>query len=118
MVLVNDPLEAVVQPFDAAVDALTAGIPVALAEDGTVFRLKLVGSHVLCVGATGAGKGSVLSAIIAGLVPFVLGGLVNIWAVDPKGGMELAPCRGSFDQVRARQLQSRRRLRGLLGAAA
>jgi len=51
---------------------------------------------VLCVGATGAGKGSVLSAIIAGLVPFVLGGLVNIWAVDPKGGMELAPCRRFF----------------------
>ena len=43
-----------------------------------MFRLKLVGSHVLCVGATGSGKGSVLSAIIAGLVPFVLGGLVNI----------------------------------------
>ena len=61
-----------------------------------MFRLKLVGSHALCVGATGAGKGSVLSAIIAGLVPFVLGGLVNIWAVDPKGGMELAPCRRFF----------------------
>ena len=94
--LINDPLETVVRPFDAAQDALTAGIPVALAEDGIVFRLKLVGSHVLCVGATGAGKGSVLSAIIAGLVPFVLGGLVNIWAVDPKGGMELAPCRRFF----------------------
>ena len=45
--LINDPLETVVRPFDAAEDALTAGIPVALAEDGTVFRLKLVGSHVL-----------------------------------------------------------------------
>ena len=94
--LINDPLEAVVRPFDVAEDALTAGIPVALCEDGTVFRLKLVGSHVLCVGATGSGKGSVLSAIIAGLVPFILGGLVNIWAVDPKGGMELAPCRRWF----------------------
>jgi hypothetical protein len=61
--LIDDPLETVVRPFDADPDALTAGIPVAMAEDGVVFRLKLVGSHVLCVGATGAGKGSVLSAI-------------------------------------------------------
>jgi S-DNA-T family DNA segregation ATPase FtsK/SpoIIIE len=57
--LINDPLEAVVQPLDASTDALTAGIPVALCEDGTVFRLKLVGSHTLCVGATESGKGSV-----------------------------------------------------------
>ena len=28
--LINDPLETVVRPFDAAEDALTAGIPVAL----------------------------------------------------------------------------------------
>lgn len=39
--------------------ALTAGLPLALAEDGSNWRLQLIGSHVLVVGATGAGKRSV-----------------------------------------------------------
>ena len=42
------------------------GIPVALAEDGTTYRLQLVGNHVLIVGATGADKASVIWSIIAG----------------------------------------------------
>ena len=95
--LVDDPLEAIVTPFDPAVDALIAGIPVALAEDGTVYRLRLYVS-VLIVGATGAGKGSVLWSIITGLIPFIRAGLVRVWAVDPKGGMELAPGRHLFDR--------------------
>lgn len=53
--LVRDPLTALVAPFESAQDALTLGIPVAVAEDGTVWRLNLVGNHVLIVGATGAG---------------------------------------------------------------
>ena len=42
-----------------------------------------------------------LSAIIAGLVPHIAAGLVNIWAVDPKGGMELAPWRRFFTRTQA-----------------
>lgn len=83
--LTDDPLEATVAPFEPDPDALTKGIPVALCEDGAVFRLRLVGSHLLVVGATGAGKGSVIAAIIAGLVPFIASGVVRIWAVDPEG---------------------------------
>jgi S-DNA-T family DNA segregation ATPase FtsK/SpoIIIE len=45
---------------------------------------------VLTVGVTGAGKESVIWAIIAGLVPFIRAGLVNLWVIDPKGGIELA----------------------------
>jgi S-DNA-T family DNA segregation ATPase FtsK/SpoIIIE len=40
----------------------------------------------------------VLWAIICGLLPFVRSGLVKIWAVDPKGGMELAAGRRWFDR--------------------
>lgn len=83
--LTDDPLEATVAPFEPDPDALTKGIPIALCEDGAVFRLRLVGSHLLVVGATGAGKGSVIAAIIAGLVPFIASGVVRIWAVDPEG---------------------------------
>src|SRR3712207_7055570 len=53
---------------------LVDGIPVAVAEDGTVWRLKIVGSHVLLVGRTGAGKSAVLWAIILGLAPLVRSG--------------------------------------------
>jgi S-DNA-T family DNA segregation ATPase FtsK/SpoIIIE len=91
--LIRDPLEEVVPPFAADPDALTKGIPVAVAEDGTVWRLVLHGLHVLIVGATGAGKASVIWAIIAGLVPSIRAGLVNLWVIDPKGGVELAPGR-------------------------
>jgi S-DNA-T family DNA segregation ATPase FtsK/SpoIIIE len=96
--LIRDPLAAVVAPFESALDALRLGIPVAIAEDGSVWRLKLVGNHVLIVGATGAGKSAVLWAIIFGLGPLVRAGLVKIWAIDPKGGMELAFGRPLFDR--------------------
>ena len=77
-------------------DPLTAGLPVAVAEDGRTWRLQLVGSHVLVVGATGAGKGSVIWSLLLQLAPLVRAGLVSVWAVDPKGGMELAAGRSLF----------------------
>jgi len=65
-------------------------LPVGAREDGTAWLLPLRGSHVLVAGATGAGKGSVLWSIVRALAPAIRGGLVEIWAVDPKGGMELS----------------------------
>ncbi|MCK9893365.1 FtsK/SpoIIIE domain-containing protein [Frankia sp. AgB32] len=65
-------------------------LPVGAKEDGTAWLLPLRGSHVLVAGATGAGKGSVLWSIVRALAPAIRAGLVEIWAVDPKGGMELA----------------------------
>jgi S-DNA-T family DNA segregation ATPase FtsK/SpoIIIE len=50
----------------------------------------LLGSHVLNGGTTGAGKGSVLWSLIRSLGPAVRDGLVRLWVLDPKGGMELA----------------------------
>ena len=88
--LTTDPLTATVPPLPVDPHPLTAGLPVAVAEDGQVWRLQLVGSHVLVVGATGAGKGSVIWSILLQLAPSIRAGLVQVWAVDPKGGMELA----------------------------
>jgi DNA segregation ATPase FtsK/SpoIIIE, S-DNA-T family len=99
--LARDPLTAVVPPFDpgpVSVEALIRGVPVAVAEDGTVWLLKLVGNHLLIFGATGAGKSSVIWAIIFALAPFIRAGLVKVWAIDPKGGMELAFGRPLFDR--------------------
>ena len=71
-------------------------LPVGLCEDGTTYRLRLLGTHVLVVGATGAGKGSVVWSTLHALGPAIRDGLVTVWCLDPKGGMELAPGRGLF----------------------
>src|SRR3954447_4306060 len=98
--LIHDPLTDPVQPLDpetgrgGGVDL--AALPVALCEDGTTYRLRLLGTHVLVVGATGAGKGSVVWSTLHALGPAIRDGLVSVWCLDPKGGMELAPGRGLF----------------------
>lgn len=53
------------------------------------WQVPLLGHHVLIAGATGAGKGSVLWSLIAGIAPAVKTGLVRLCVIDPKGGMEL-----------------------------
>ncbi|GAB7193402.1 FtsK/SpoIIIE domain-containing protein [Kineococcus sp. NUM-3379] len=64
-------------------------LPLGVAEDGAPWCLRLLGTHVLVAGATGAGKGSVLWSLIRSLCGGIRSGLVQVWAVDPKGGMEL-----------------------------
>jgi S-DNA-T family DNA segregation ATPase FtsK/SpoIIIE len=73
-----------------------AAVPVGLCEDGTPYLLHLLGTHVLVVGATGSGKGSVIWSTLHALGPAIRDGVVAVWCLDPKGGMELAPGRGLF----------------------
>jgi hypothetical protein len=68
--LIRDPLVAAVEPLQPA-DSLADGLPVARAEDGSTWLLRLLGNHVLIVGATGAGKSGLLWAIIASLSGFI-----------------------------------------------
>lgn len=65
-------------------------LPIGVREDRRAWLLPLRGSHVLIAGATGAGKGSVIWSIIRALAPSIRGGVAEVWACDPKGGMELA----------------------------
>lgn len=81
--------DLIVPGRDLVVPNLSA-LPVGLTEDGSVWRLSVAGTHVLIVGATGSGKGSVQSSILGGLAPGVATHLVEVWLCDPKG-MELAP---------------------------
>jgi S-DNA-T family DNA segregation ATPase FtsK/SpoIIIE len=97
--LSSDPLSTPVAPFDPpdTRDALDlTALPVAVGEDGLVHRLRLLGAHLLIVGATGSGKGSVIWSLVTALAPGIRDGLVQVWAVDPKGGMELAHGRALF----------------------
>jgi S-DNA-T family DNA segregation ATPase FtsK/SpoIIIE len=96
--LTSDPLTEPVNPYPPEPDALTKGLAIARTEDGKPWRLKLVGSHLLLVGASGAGKSGVLWSIIHALIPAIDDGIVKLWVMDPKGGMELAGGRHKFDR--------------------
>lgn len=83
-------------PTGAEVLAVLHHLHLGTCEDGTPWFLDLVATHVLIAGSQGAGKGSVLWSIARLLAPLVRAGLVQIWAVDPKGGMELRIGRDLF----------------------
>ncbi|MET7401178.1 FtsK/SpoIIIE domain-containing protein [Dactylosporangium sp. NPDC005572] len=84
----TDPLTAHVEPLPVGAPDYAA-LPIGVREDGGVYELRLHGTQVLVVGATGAGKGSVIWSIVRALAGGVFTGLVQLWAFDPKGGMEL-----------------------------
>lgn len=87
----KDPLAPNVPlPPTAEVTDLYQGVVIGINEDGTPWRLPLMGgAQTLIAGATGAGKGSVVWNIIRGVAPMAKAGLVRLWVIDPKGGMEL-----------------------------
>ncbi|MBN9158406.1 FtsK/SpoIIIE domain-containing protein [Microbacterium sp.] len=83
-------------PAPAATDleAVTIGVT----EDGMPWVVQVAGRHLLVAGATGAGKGSVVWSILAGLAPAVHAGVVRLWVIDPKGGMEFGAATALFDR--------------------
>jgi DNA segregation ATPase FtsK/SpoIIIE, S-DNA-T family len=74
-------------PYPDAVDL--SALSVGRAEDGGPWLLRLLGTHVLIAGATGSGKGSVIWSAIRALLPTIVGGWCQVWALDPKR-MELS----------------------------
>ncbi|WP_157120850.1 cell division protein FtsK [Nocardia miyunensis] len=81
-------------PNSVDLQAVTVGIT----QLGQPWQLELLGTHVLCGGETGAGKGSVAWSIIAGLGPAIAAGIVVVWCIDPKGGAEMGYGMGWFDR--------------------
>lgn len=71
-------------------------VPVGRLESGKRFKLQLRGTHLLIAGAMGSGKSSSIWAILNGVAQGISDGTVEIWAVDPKGGMELSMGRPWF----------------------
>ncbi|MEV0327450.1 FtsK/SpoIIIE domain-containing protein [Micromonospora echinospora] len=86
----RDPLAATVDPLPVPDVPDLGGLALGVREDGLPYLLRLAGTHVLVAGATNAGKGSVLWSLIRSLAGGIRSGLVEVWAFDPKGGMELA----------------------------
>jgi S-DNA-T family DNA segregation ATPase FtsK/SpoIIIE len=85
----HDPLAAIVPPLPVPAEPDFTALPVARTEDGDAYGLRLFGTQVLVVGATGAGKGSVIWSFLRSVAAGIQTGLVHVWAFDPKGGMEL-----------------------------
>ena len=88
--LIEDPLDAATPLFDVPARPNLKGLPLALREDGLAWSLRLLANHVLVIGATGAGKGSVLWSLVRALGHGIRTRLVEVWVIDPKGGMEFA----------------------------
>ncbi|MBE1874835.1 FtsK/SpoIIIE domain-containing protein [Myceligenerans pegani] len=82
-----------VDPFRVGV--VTAG----RRRDGGLLDLIVRGRHTLVVGATGAGKGSVLWSVAGGMAPAVHAGFVRLWGVDLKQGIEVDTGRALFGHV-------------------
>jgi S-DNA-T family DNA segregation ATPase FtsK/SpoIIIE len=86
----RDALAAVVPALPVPKAPHLEALPIGRREDGEPWTVRLRGSHVLIAGTTGSGKGSVLWSIVRALGPHLRDGLVRLWVLDPKGGMELA----------------------------
>ncbi len=85
-------------PFDRALDAPEIpdsveqvdlrALDVGDNEYGAPFLLRIKGKQVLVVGASGAGKGSLLWGPLRAMGPMIRAGLVRLWVIDLKGGVE------------------------------
>ncbi|MEH0985576.1 FtsK/SpoIIIE domain-containing protein [Micromonospora sp. CPCC 205556] len=94
----RDPLTRIVAPLPVPTRPDFAALPLGLREDLAVYCLRLLATHVLIGGATRMGKGSVIWSLIRSLAAGIRSGLVRVWAIDPKGGMELAIGRSLFSR--------------------
>ncbi|GAB3439303.1 FtsK/SpoIIIE domain-containing protein [Streptomonospora sediminis] len=92
--MLADPIDALPVPDDPR-DVDLAALPVGRCEDGRPWHLRLHATHVLTVGVTGSGKGSVLWSAIRAMVPAIHEGIAQVWAIDPKR-MELSYGRALF----------------------
>ncbi|MGH4010589.1 MAG: FtsK/SpoIIIE domain-containing protein [Pseudonocardiaceae bacterium] len=88
----SDPLAQPVGTPDlahpgAAVDL--ARVVIGRTETGRPWVLRLLDRHVLVAGVSDAGKSSVMWAVLRALAPWIRAGMVQVFGIDPKGGMEL-----------------------------
>jgi S-DNA-T family DNA segregation ATPase FtsK/SpoIIIE len=74
-------------------------VPIGRTETGKPWFLRLLGTHLLTVGVSGAGKGSVLWSLVWALAPLLKSGRVRLVGVDPKGGMELGQAPEVFHRL-------------------
>jgi DNA segregation ATPase FtsK/SpoIIIE, S-DNA-T family len=92
----RDALAAIIPAFPIPAMPDLRTLPIGRREDGTVWAIRLHGTHLLVAGSTGAGKGSIIWGLIRAFLSLMRAGLVRVLAADPKL-MELAYGRAIFD---------------------
>lgn len=92
----RDALAEIVPPIDPAEIPDLLAVPVGRTEFSEPWTLKLFENHIFIAGITRAGKSGLIWDILRGVGPLIHNGTVEVWAVDPKGGMELNPGRALF----------------------
>ncbi|WP_319462466.1 FtsK/SpoIIIE domain-containing protein [Micromonospora sp. RTP1Z1] len=106
VVVRTDALRTVVKPFDVPSLPDFTALPLARREDLRHWRLHLLATHVLIGGATRSGKGSVLWSLVRALAGGITSGLVRLWVIDPKGGMEFAMGRPLFARFACKSFEA------------
>jgi DNA segregation ATPase FtsK/SpoIIIE, S-DNA-T family len=91
-----DPLTTTIPALDPEEPVNLRALPVGRQEDGQSWRVRLHASHLLVAGATDSGESSLLWSLLGAMGPAIRDGSVQVWAIDPKGGMELTPGAGLF----------------------
>ncbi len=102
----RDPLVELVPALPVCEDVDLMAVPVGRQEDGQPWRLRVLGTHLLLAGVTESGKSSVLWSLLRGLAPAIRDGTVVVWALDPKGGMELGPGEALFARFCAEDFEA------------
>ncbi|MFI5913924.1 FtsK/SpoIIIE domain-containing protein [Dactylosporangium sp. NPDC051541] len=92
----RDPLRGTVPAFPVPDEPDFDRLQLGLGEDLRTFVLRLLATHILVVGATRSGKGSVLWSLVRAIAAGIPPGLVQLWGIDPKGGVELSLGRELF----------------------
>ena len=92
----GDSLAETVAAFETEPEPDLERLRIGRRQDGTPWTHRIVGSHLLVAGATGSGKGSVVWSLVRAMGPAIRSRSVEVWAIDPKGGMELTPGAGLF----------------------
>lgn len=82
-------------------------------EDGSDWWLRLVERHTLVTGCAGSGKGSMVWGVACNLAPAVAGGLVRLYGIDLKYGVELSMGRRLFSALATNEEQALRMLERL-----
>lgn len=76
-----------------------ARVVIGRTETGRLWLLRLLDRHILIAGVSDAGKSSVMWAVLRALAPWIRCGLVQVFGIDPKGGMELGRAPGLFQKL-------------------
>ncbi|MGH3774232.1 MAG: FtsK/SpoIIIE domain-containing protein [Pseudonocardiaceae bacterium] len=76
-----------------------ARVVIGRTETGRPWQLRLLDRHILVAGVSDAGKSSAMWAVLRALAPWIRCGLVQVFGIDPKGGMELGRAPGLFQKL-------------------